>query len=338
MVRCPLNKTQMISLIKAGAFDNLDIEWARELGKEPRLVAMVYYLANNCDAKSKLNLQNFNGLVQRGLVPSSLEHQRKVFEFNKYLKANTKKGKYFVFDEPCYNFFSKHYGLDKLEIINGLTCITQTLWDKIYQKEMDAARDWLKSNQDEVLRQYNELLFMDVWNKYAQGNLSSWEMESLCFYYHRHELADVDMIKYGISDFFKLSSEPVVDYYFTRNSKQIPVWQTFKIIGTVIAKNDNKSTITLLTTTGVVTVKFTKEYYAMFKKQISETQEDGTKKVVEKGWFKRGNMLMITGFRRGDQFVAKTYSKTLTHQLYKINLINNGKDMELTHERYDAEE
>ena len=203
---------------------------------------------------------------------------------------------------------------------------------------MDAARDWLKENQDEVLRQYNELLFMDVWNKYAQGNLSSWEMESLCFYYHRHELADIDMVKYGISDFFKLSDEPVVDYYFTRNSKQIPVWQTFKIIGTVIAKNDNKSTITLLTTTGVVTVKFTKEYYAMFKKQISETQEDGTKKVVEKGWFKRGNMLMITGFRRGDQFVAKTYSKTLTHQLYKINLTNNGKDMELTHERYDAEE
>ena len=81
MVRCPLNKTQMISLIKAGAFDNLDIEWARELKQEPRLVTMVYYLANNCDAKTKLNLQNFNGLVQRGLIPERLEHQRKVFEF-----------------------------------------------------------------------------------------------------------------------------------------------------------------------------------------------------------------------------------------------------------------
>ena len=338
MNRCPLNKTQMISLIKAGAFDNLESSWAEELGVEPRLVSMVYYLSQNCDAKTKLNLQNFNGLIQRGLVPEELEHQRKVFEFNKYLKANTKVGKHFVFDEACSKFYEKHYDLDKLEVINGYTCILQTAWDKLYQKEMDAARDWLKTHQVEVLRRYNEILFMDAWNKYAQGNLSSWEMESLCFYYHEHELAKVDRKKYGITDFFSLPEEPIVDYYFTRNSKKIPVWQTFIIIGTVIAKNDNKSTITLLTTSGVVTVKFTKEYYAMYKKQVSEIQEDGTKKVVEKGWFKRGNMLMITGFRRGDQFVAKTYSKTLTHQIYKIDLYNEGKDMKLTHERYDAEQ
>ena len=48
------------------------------------------------------------------------------------------------------------------------------------------------------------------------------------------------------------------------------------VIGTVIAKNDNKHTVVLLTTTGVVTVKFTREYYSMFKKQISQIQPDGT--------------------------------------------------------------
>ena len=47
---------------------------------------------------------------------------------------------------------------------------------------------------------------------------------------------------------------------------------------------------------------------------------------------------MITGFRRDDQFVAKSYTHTATHQLYKINLINNGQDMELVHERYGQEE
>ena len=94
----------------------------------------------------------------------------------------------------------------------------------------------------------------------------------------------------------------------------------------------------MLTTTGVVTVKMTKDYYAMFKKQISEKQEDGTKKITEKGWFKRGNMLMFTGFRRDDQFVVKTYKHTPTHGIYKIALENDGRDLILTHERTDAEE
>ena len=60
-------------------------------------------------------------------------------------------------------------------------------------------------------------------------------------------------------------------------------------------------------------MKFTKEYYAMFNKQISEKQEDGTKKIKEKGWFTRGTKIMCTGFRRDDMFVTKTYKNTLKH-------------------------
>ena len=106
----------------------------------------------------------------------------------------------------------------------------------------------------------------------------------------------------------------------------------YRIIGTVISKNDTTHIVTLLTTTGVVNVKFSKEYYAMFKRQISQPQADGTKKVVERSWFKRGTKLMVTGFRRDDQFVGKTYSSTQTHQLYKIIDII-GDEMKLQHER-----
>lgn len=60
----------------------------------------------------------------------------------------------------------------------------------------------------------------------------------------------------------------------------------------------------------------------------------GTKKVIEKGWFTRGTKLLITGFRRDDTFVAKTYAKTNTHQLYLIESVENG-DMKLRHERYN---
>lgn len=336
--RCPLNKTQMISLIKAGAFDETEMNWGNELNVHPRAVAMVYYLYKASEPKTKLNLQNFNTLLQRNLVPASLEFERRVFEFNKYLKTNTKKGEYFIFNDICNSFYNKHFDIDKLEVINGLTCIKQKIWDTIYQKHMEKARNWLKEEQNQILCELNKQLFMDMWNKYAQGSLSAWEMEALCFYYHEHELAHVDKNKYGISNFFKLPVEPLAERYFKRNGKEIPIWKTYKIIGTVIAKNDAKSMLTLLTPEGVVSVKFTKEYYANFKRQISEKQDDGTKKVLEKGWFKRGTMLMLTGYRRDNQFVTKTYSHTATHQLYKIDLENNGADMILTHERIDNED
>ena len=332
--RCPVKKNAMVSLIKGGAFDNLEKEWAKELGVHPRYLIMTYYLSKTSEPKSKLTLQNFNGLLEKGLIPDSLDHQKKVFSFNKYLKANCKVGKYYVFNDVCSDFYNRHYNPDKVEIINGCLCILQTTWEKIYKAEMDTARNWLKEHQEETLQEFNHILFMEEWNKYAQGNLSSWEMEALCFYYHAHELANIDCFKYGIVNFFSLPSQPVVDYFFKRNGKDIPIYKTYKIIGTVISKNDNKSSVSLLTPNGVVDVKFTKEYYAMFARQISEKQEDGKKKVMEKGWMTRGTKLMITGIRRDDQFVAKTYSHTPTHQIYKINVVNNGRDMELVHDRY----
>jgi DNA polymerase-3 subunit alpha len=76
----------------------------------------------------------------------------------------------------------------------------------------------------------------------------------------------------------------------------------------------------------------------MFKKQISEKQEDGTKKVIEKGWFQRGTKVMCTGFRRDDMFVTKTYKHTATHQLYKISQIYDNGDMNLEHERVESNE
>ena len=103
-----------------------------------------------------------------------------------------------------------------------------------------------------------------------------------------------------------------------------------------MAKNDNRHSITLLTTTGVVSVKFTGDYYAMYKKQISQVQPDGTKKVMEKGWFKRGTLLMITGYRREDQFVAKRYKNTEGHTLYKITTVLND-EIQLQHDRFSAD-
>lgn len=338
LLRCSLNKSAMISLIKAGAFDKLETEWAKELNIEPRKLIMAYYISQVCEAKKRITLQNFNGLIEHNLIPAELDLEKRTFLFNKYLKANTKVGKYYVFNESCESFYNKYFDMDYLEVINGLTCVLQTTWDKIYQKVMDKAREWIKENHDNILNSLNQILFKETWDKYAQGNISAYEMEALCFYYHEHELKNVETNKYGIVDFNNLSSNPSIDYYFKRGGHEIPIYNIHKIIGTVIGKNDTRNSVSLLTTTGVVNVKFTKEYYAMYNRQLSERQEDGTKKVVEKGWFTRGTKLLVAGFRREDTFVAKTYKNNGFHQLYKITSVNDDGTIELVHDRTNIEE
>lgn len=334
MRRCPLNKTVMVSLIKAGAFDKIDEHWAKEICAEPRFAIMAFYILSVYGGKTKLNLQNFSTLMQKGLVPDELDLQKRVFAFNKYLKEK-KVDKYYLLDDNCLTFYNNYFSEENLSVINGHTCILQSAWDKIYKKVMDNARNWLKDNQNEVLNQLNTMLFMESWNKYASGNISDWEMESLCFYYHKHVLASVDTVKYGLSNFFELPTTPVIETTFKRNGKDIPIYKTYKIVGTVIGKNDTRSSISLLTLDGVVNVKFTKEYFAMYNRQLSEVQPDGSKKVVEKSWFTRGTKIMVTGFRRDDMFQTKTYKHTKTHQLYQIMAIHDG-DIELEHERYSV--
>ena len=333
MNKCPLNKTQMISLIKSGAFDNTDYDWASQIClKNPRYAIMAYYIHLICEPKKKLTLQNLNGLLNNNLIPESLNHQKHVYAFNKFLKEYKKIGKYYLIDKGALAFYTTYYDLNDLDVINGFSCILQSKWDKIYQKEMDEIRAWLKDNQEEVLNQYNTLLFYESWNKYATGNISAWEMESLCFYYHEHELSKVDKTKYGIVNFSNLPYEPEVDRFIKRGGRNIPIFKLSKIAGTIISKNNTKASVVVLTTDGIVNVKFTKEYYAMFNRQVSEVQPDGTKKVIEKGWFSRGTKILVTGYRREDTFVAKKYSSTPTHQLYKITDVKDT-NIVLQHER-----
>ena len=329
------NKQAMISLIKGGAFDEL----------EDRKFVMAWYIWETCDKKSRLTLQNMPSLVKYNLVPTDTEERKlalRVYEFNRYLKAITKA-------DPCA--YEGMYTLDSraLAFINELGCdelietdnlawfIKIKVWDKVYQKYMDIFRSWLTSSKDEILMRLNETIFLEDWEKYAKGTISAWEMEALCFYYHEHELADANRGKYGLSNFFELPEDPIVDKVFYKNDKEVKMFKLHKICGTCIAKDKTKSTATILTTDGVVTVKFRKEYFALFDKQISERQVDGTKKVVEKSWFNRGNMILVQGIRSGDNFIPKKYaSSSSTHQLYKINEVLPNGDLVLQVERYQG--
>ena len=310
------NKQVMISLIKGGAFDNLI----------DRKECMAWYLWENCDKKKRITLQNMAGLMKYQLVPEDTDERimaRRVYEFNRYLKAITipanKLKPYYVLDERALSFLLST-GKEELICQNGdWYCLLKADWDKIYQTQMDVFRKWIAENHDQILNTLNKLIFMDEWNKYAKGTISAWEMEALCFYYHDHELANINNSRYGFVDFNKLPTEPEIDRTFTKGGRTINLYKLYKICGTCIAKNKNKSTVTLLTTTGVVDVKFRKEYFALFDKRISAKGEDGKKHIIEKSWFDRGSMIIVQGIRLDDMFVSKKYASSGGHQLYKID-------------------
>ena len=330
-------KQAMISLIKSGAFDEM-LE---------RKMCMAWYIWETCDKKKRLTLQNMPGLIRYGLLPEDTDEQimaRRVFEFNRYLKAVCKSAEMpgmYKLDERAINFLmeleeEKHIQYDGA---NGYY-LSEKIWDKnVYQPWMDVFRKWIAANKDEILNNLNSTIFKEDWDKYAKnGNISAWEMEVLCFYYHDHELSNVNKEKYGFVNFFELPEDPIVEKTFpTKNGGQGKLFKLFKICGTCIAKNKVKSTVTLLTTDGVVEVKFRKEYFSLFDKQISERQVDGTKKIVEKSWFNRGSMIIVQGYRSGDNFIPKKYATTGGHQLYKIEEIKSNGDLILQDQRYQGD-
>jgi DNA polymerase-3 subunit alpha len=198
---------------------------------------------------------------------------------------------------------------------------------------MKPAKKYISDRKEELLQEYNQYLFNKEWNKYAGGNYSAWEMASLGYYCHEHELTHIDNSRYNIISYKNIPEVPAIEKTFKKGDKVIPIFKTYRIAGTVIAKDDTKSTVTLLTTdSGVVNVKMSREYYARLAKQISRVKSDGTKQVVEKSWFGRGNMLVCNGYRRSGQFVCKSYKHSNSHQVYKIIGIN-GKTIDMTYLR-----
>ena len=324
-------KQAMVSLIKAGAFDEM----------MERKIAMAWYIWETCDKKSQLNLQNFSTLLKNNLVPLDTEEKQlafKVYEFNRYLKAICKNPIYpfdYDLDIRAIDFL---YELNYENLIENDHLLDIKKWNKIYQSYMNVFREWLHEDGEEVLNELNTRIFNANWQKYAgSGNYSAWEMEVLCFYKHEHELAKVNCQKYGIKNFYDLPPEPEVDRTFYKNNKPIHLFKLSRICGTCIAKNKTKGTVTILTTDGVVNVKFRKEYFALFDKQISEKNEEGVKKVMEKSWFNRGNMIMVQGIRLGDTFVAKKYASSIGHQLYHILGIKEDGSLILQDKRYKGD-
>lgn len=328
------NKQAMISLIMSGAFDSFI----------DRTKAMVWFIMTTCGLKKNINLQNMKSILDYNILPNEEKYQQAIrfYEFNRYLKAiciNSKNNELFKLDDRAINFLNE-MNIDNLVIQdNGQFYLNKKEWDKqIYQKEMNVIRLYLQEHQKEVLDKINQNIFLEDWNKNVNGSISSWEMKTLCFYQHPHELINVNKNKYGLKDFKDLNKEPIVEREIKRGAHTIKLFKLTKICGTVIAKDKNHGLISLLTTDGnVVTVRLGKERFAIYDKQISIKDNNDKKTVLEKSWFQRGNLLVIQGMRSGDEFVAKKYASTGGHTIYKIVKIEKNGDLVLLGERQQGD-
>ena len=271
-------KKQMINLIKAGAFDAFG---------EKRII-MNDYLLSITPQKTRITLQNMNSLIEYNLIPKDLISYKYLYNFNKYLKdLEIPEG--YRLDERAINFLCKNF--PNIDISNGL--LDTKVWKKIYDNEMTGIKDWMKSNEEELIQQIQKCDVNKIWEQYCNGNDSSWEMEVLGFYYSGHELDSLEESQIDIA-----------------HLKDGDYKHTVSICGTVLGKDAYKHMVTLLTTTGVVMLKFTGELFANYNKIISEMTAEG-KKTLEKSWFNKGTLLIVNGYKSGEVFRVRSLSKIL---------------------------
>jgi len=326
------NKTQAIQLIKGGAFDAIENKDRKEI--------LADYIDRICGKKKRITLQNFNMLSKYGLLPEKFADHEEIFYFTRQLRKN-KEEDYYILDKKMQDYYETREFEVQLVPKNNKVAIEKTKWEKIYNSYMNEVRKYFKENHDQILESLNNTIFQEEWEKYAQGDVSAWEMEALSFYYHEHELEKVDFEAYDISDFFQLPSKPVVDHVFYKEEKKIEIYKLFRIAGTVLERDKIRHTVTLLTTTGVVYVKFFRDQFAYYDKQVSAPDPDveGKKKILEKSWFQKGNKIIVTGIRRDDMFYPKVYKNSKDKK--PVKLITNFKPnggLEVVSERVDSEE
>ena len=215
----------MINLIKSGAFDCFG----------ERVSIMHQYINMISDTKKRITLQNMKMLIDFNLIPTEYSMVRRVYNFTKYIKKKEFKynENYLIIDNIAYNFIEQYFDVDILEPCaqspSGFM-INKNKWENIYQSYMDKVRPFIKSHNQELLDAVNNKLTEDVWNKYCSGNISKWEMDSVSFYSHNHELAAVDPNEYGWVNFFELDETPEIERVIPIKGKQVPIFRLLKLL------------------------------------------------------------------------------------------------------------
>ena len=307
---------RMVNLIKAGAFDQLE-------GK-PREEIMKDYIGMISGAKDKLNMQNFNSLIENDMVPQHLDGAAKFYKFMKYVRT-TKFQEYYILDEAAQDYyFEQGFDSNEIKYVKEMKLVSQKYLDAEYDRKMNDIREWLTIEQDKMVKAYNEKIMKNNWDKYASGDILTWELDALNFYHTGHELKDMGPSMPIVVSPVNIIPDNEMMGTFNIQGKIFPKYNIRHIIGTVLDSDKMKHLITLSTPEGIIMVKVYRSQYAVYDKIVSR-MEDGVKIIDEDSFFKKGTFLLISGIKRGEYFVPKVYKKMDVQPIMRIAVDQNKK-------------
>lgn len=342
-----ITPSKMIKLIKGGCFT--------ELHSPNRELTMQWYINNYlCQFASKLTLAQLGKMKEMQIIPDEYKKALQVLALKNYIlddeglyelyndpdKKPLKKGyhdRYYILDDNSQTVFLDYFTENSVvKIVHAHYVVSEKLLLKEVEAYLEPLRVWF--TDPDTLNKYNLGIFLDAWEKYANGSMPKWSMEALCYYDNEHELEHVNEDMYGIVNFNELPEEPDVYEWTSRKInnewKQVPKYKIVRIAGTVLHADNNHHTIYLLTKYGPCLCKLNKGHYAFYSKRISRINDKGEKEVLENSWLTRGNLLLISGIRRDDQFYPVIYTDTIyKHTINLIKKVNNDGTLELQVER-----
>lgn len=346
LTRIGPTNVQAINLVKAGCFD--EMYPANASRKEIMEEYVRWTVKQKVTLKDKLTMANLEKAIDMGIVPLGLDFGRRVWRYKKWLTKNAydKENRRYILEHPSAIKFFREYleedltiGKDYDTIPLGYSVKSLSL-NKLVDKYTADLKAWLLT--EEAKKAYYEAEIetkvKEIWDKYCTGTVSRWEMQSLHYYYHDHELKQVNTKKYNVCHFNDLPEMPVVlETRINKSGAEYSVYDTCCIAGTVTNADNNKHIVTILAHDGtVVDVKFPAFQYIHFNKVISQIGEDGKKTVLDASWFARGNLLLINGFRRELSFIPKTnYDKGQRYSVQLITGIDVSGNLELVSKRVE---
>lgn len=335
-----ITRSKFVQLIKSGCFDEFDSD---------RNKIMKQYIVLSMPKKEKLNISNLPEGIKIGLsVPEEL---LKIYQGKKYICSvqffysqhpNFKSKKLYWLDEKGKDFFNKYLFSSMKEDIdywyeNDKIIFVDKSVDKILEPQIGAIKQYLA--QPETVTEYNKRVRAKMYSDlFPNTDTNHWSFESCSFYCWQHELLQVDRDIYNLKLFSELPVDPIfiTKSYGKREWKQYEIYQ---IMGTVIDKNDNHHSIYLLDPSNtVVNVKFNAGTYSWYKQQISDTV-NGQKQIMDYSWFKRGQLLILTGYRYGNNdFKVKKYKNSIyPHSVEKIDKVYKNGKIKTTSYRYGSD-
>ena len=267
----------------------------------------------------------------------------KQFLYGQHPQFRSKK--LYWLDSKALKYFNKNYINELVEnqdyfYQDDMILVVDTSLDKLFKPVMDALKEYI--NRPEFIKEYNKCVCKAKYEEMIPNqDPNHWSFETCSFFAHEHELAKLDTERYDIVPFDELPEEPrfINKKMGNREWKQ---YELAQIAAIVIDKNDNNHLLTILDiNNNVVQCKFDANSYSWYKQQISIPDGKGGKTVVDPSWFKRGQGLILTGYRYGESdFKIKAYkSSVYRKKVKKIESIDNETgEIVVKSNRYGYEE